>query len=36
MPVIEVWKEQLNADTVLRKDGSLYFLELVPDLEIIT
>lgn len=32
-PVIDVWKEHLNADTVLRKDGILYFLELVPDLE---
>lgn len=32
-PVIEAWKEQLSADTVLRKDGILYFLELVPDLE---
>ena len=32
---IEVWKEHLNADTVLRKEGSLYFLEEVPDLEII-
>jgi len=35
LPNIEVWKEHLNADTVLRKDGGLYFLELVPDLEII-
>lgn len=35
-PVIEVWKDHLSADTVLRKDGNLYFLELVPDLEIIT
>jgi hypothetical protein len=35
-PVIETWKEHLGADTVLRKDGILYFLELVPDLEIET
>jgi hypothetical protein len=34
-PVIDVWKEHLMADVVLRKDGRLYFLELVPDLEII-
>tara|TARA_R110000868_G_scaffold192839_5_gene437428 strand:+ start:175 stop:357 length:183 start_codon:yes stop_codon:yes gene_type:complete len=34
-PVIEVWKDHLSADTVLRKDGNLYFLETVPDLEII-
>jgi hypothetical protein len=35
-PIIDTWKEHLNADTVLRKDGNLYFLEHVPDLEIIT
>jgi radical SAM superfamily enzyme YgiQ (UPF0313 family) len=34
-PIIDVWKERLNADIVLRRDGQLYFLELVPDLEII-
>jgi hypothetical protein len=34
-PVIDVWKEHLMADIVVRKDGQLYFLELVPDLEII-
>lgn len=34
-PVIDVWKEHLMADIVLRKEGRLYFLELVPDLEII-
>ena len=34
-PTIDVWKEHLMADIVLRKDGRLYFLELVPDLEII-
>lgn len=34
-PNVEAWKEQLQADTVLRKDGYLYFLETVPDLEII-
>lgn len=34
-PNVEVWKEHLGADTVLKKDGVLYFLELVPELEII-
>ena len=34
-PNIETWKERLGADIVLRKEGDLYFLELVPDLEII-
>jgi len=35
-PDVDVWKEHLKADTVLRKDGYLYFLEIVPDLEIIS
>lgn len=34
-PIIEKWKELLDADVVLRKEGNLYFLELIPDLEII-
>lgn len=34
-PVVDVWKEHLRADTVLRKEGLLYFLETVEDLEII-
>jgi hypothetical protein len=34
-PNVDVWKEHLKADLVLRKDGMLYFLESVPDLEII-
>lgn len=34
-PNIEAWKEYLGADTVLKKDNILYFLESVPDLEII-
>lgn len=34
-PVIDVWKEHLMADLVLKRDGILYFLESVPDLEII-
>ena len=32
-PVIDVWKEHLQADTVLKKDGILYFLQTVEDLE---
>jgi hypothetical protein len=34
-PVVDVWKEHLRADTVLRKEGLLYFLETVEELEII-
>lgn len=34
-PNVEVWKEHLGADIVLKKEGVLYFLELVPELEII-
>ena len=35
-PIVETWKEHLRADLVLRKDGILYFLEEVVDLEIIS
>ena len=34
-PIIDTWKLILGADTVLRKEGLLYFLETVEDLEII-
>ena len=34
-PTVEVWKEHLGADLVLRRDGLLYFVEEVPDLEIL-
>ena len=34
-PNIDVWKMLVGADTVLKKDGLLYFLESVPELEII-
>jgi len=34
-PVVDTWKLILGADTVLRKEGLLYFLETVEDLEII-
>lgn len=35
-PIIDVWKDHLGADTVLRKEGLLYFLEIVEELEIIS
>lgn len=34
-PIIETWKEHLKADTVLRKEGLLYFLDEIKELEII-
>ena len=34
-PIVEVWKEHLRADTVLKKERLLYFLEEVCELEII-
>ena len=34
-PNVEVWRHYLGADAVLKKDGMIYFVELVPDLEII-
>jgi hypothetical protein len=34
-PIIDTWKEYLQADTVLKREGLLYFLESVADLEII-
>lgn len=34
-PIVDTWKEHLRADIVLRKDGLLYFLQEVVDLEII-
>lgn len=34
-PNIDAWKEVLNADTVLKRDGHLYFLEVIEDVEII-
>jgi hypothetical protein len=35
-PNVDVWKEHLNADTVLRKDGWFYFCESIQDVEILT
>lgn len=34
-PNVEIWKQHTGADAVLKKDGILYFVELVPDLEIL-
>lgn len=34
-PIIDTWKEHLGADIVLRKEGNLYFLQSVPDLEVV-
>ena len=34
-PIIDTWKEHLRADLVLRKEGLLYFLQEVVELEII-
>jgi hypothetical protein len=34
-PNIEAWKEVLGADKVLKKDGVLYFVELIPEAEVI-
>lgn len=34
-PVIEDWKQHLNCDTVLKKDGNYYFCKLVQEPEVI-
>jgi hypothetical protein len=34
-PVVDTWKEYLQADIVLKKENLFYFLRSVPDLEII-
>lgn len=34
-PVLDAWKERLGADIVVKKDNILYFLELIPELEIV-
>lgn len=34
-PIIDSWKEELYADTVLRKDGFFWFCEQIQDVEII-
>ena len=34
-PILDDWKEHLNADTVLKKDGLLYFLQKVDEAQTI-
>ena len=34
-PIIDTFKEYLQADIVLKKEGKFYFLRSVPELEII-
>ena len=34
-PILDDWKEYLNTDTVLKKDGLLYFLQKVDEAQII-
>ena len=32
---VDIWKEHLRAEKVFRKDGILFFCELIPELEIL-
>jgi hypothetical protein len=32
-PIIDVWKEHLNADTVLKRDGYYWFCEEIPSID---
>ena len=34
-PILDDWKEHLNADTVLKKDGLFYFLQKVDEVQTI-
>ena len=34
-PIIDDWKEHLNADTVLKKDGLFYFLQKIDEAQTI-
>ena len=34
-PIIDVWKETLDCETVLRRDGYLWFCNRISDAEII-
>ena len=34
-PIVEAWKLLTDSDTVLKKEGVLYFLETIPEAEII-
>jgi hypothetical protein len=33
-PIVDVWKEHLSADIVLKKDGIFYFLQEVQEAQI--
>jgi hypothetical protein len=35
-PIIDSWKEELHADTVLKRDGFFWFCVEIPDIELIT
>ena len=32
-PIIDVWKEHLNTDTVLKRDGYYWFCEEIPSID---
>ena len=34
-PIVDTWKDYLQADIVLKKENLFYFLRSVPDLDII-
>lgn len=34
-PVVDAWKILTGSDTVLKKEGVLYFLESIPEAEIV-
>lgn len=34
-PVVEVWKEHLMCDTVLKKEGHYFFCQTIQDMEVI-
>jgi hypothetical protein len=34
-PIVDAWKLLTNSDTVLKKEGLLYFLESIPEAEIV-
>ena len=35
-PILDDWKEHLSVDTVLKKDGLLYFLQKVDEAQLVT
>lgn len=32
-PIIDIWKEHLDADTVLKRDGYYWFCEEIPSID---